>query len=241
MKPYEKIIVALDVKTEKEALSLAKKLKGKVGVFKIGKELFTACGPSIVKKIQKAGGKVFLDLKFHDIPNTIAKAVAQAAKLGVYMLTVHTSGGYEMMQAAAKAAKENAVKGKTPIILGVTVLTSLDDKALKDIGYKYNVAQTVLRLAKLAQKAGINGLVSSPKEVKILRKALGKNMVLVTPGIRPLLAAAGDQKRIMTPKDAIKSGADFMVIGRPITAYKNPAGRLDPAYAAELIAAEIAV
>ncbi|MDR0734717.1 MAG: orotidine-5'-phosphate decarboxylase [Elusimicrobiota bacterium] len=233
MKPYEKIIVALDVKMEKEALALVKKLKGKAGVFKIGKELFTACGPAIVKKIQKLGGKVFLDLKFHDIPNTVAKAVAQASKLGVYMMTVHTSGGFEMMQAAVKAAKENSQKGKEPIILGVTVLTSLDDKALKEIGFKYNPAQMVLRLAKLAKKAGVRGIVSSPKEVKILRKSLGKEMFLVTPGIRPLWAAAGDQKRIMTPKDAVRAGADYMVIGRPITAHKNPAE------AADLIVGEI--
>ncbi|MDR1123437.1 MAG: orotidine-5'-phosphate decarboxylase [Elusimicrobiota bacterium] len=233
MKNYEKIIVALDVETEAQAAALVKKLKGKVGVFKIGKELFTACGPSVVKKIQKLGGKVFLDLKFHDIPNTVAKAVAQAAKLGVYMMTVHTSGGFEMMKAAAVAAKENAPKGKAPVILGVTVLTSLDDAALKKIGFKDNAEKQVIRLAKMAEEAGLGGIVSSPKEVKKLRRALGKEMVLVTPGIRPLWAAAGDQKRIMTPKDAVKAGADYMVIGRPITAHKNPAE------AAELIAQEI--
>ncbi|MDR1684296.1 MAG: orotidine-5'-phosphate decarboxylase, partial [Elusimicrobiota bacterium] len=194
MKPYQKIIVALDVKTEREALALVKKLKNKVGVFKVGKELFTAAGPGIVKKIQKLGGKVFLDLKFHDIPNTVAKAVAQAAKMGVYMLTIHTSGGPEMMQAAAQAAKENAPKGRAPLILGVTILTSLDDAALKKIGFKHNAAQMVARLAKLAKEAGLGGIVSSPKEVKQLRRALGKEMVLVTPGIRPLWAAAGDQK-----------------------------------------------
>jgi orotidine-5'-phosphate decarboxylase len=232
-KSHEKIIVALDVKTEKEALALVKKLKGRAGVFKVGKELFTALGPGIVKKIQKLGGKVFLDLKFHDIPNTVAKAVAQAAKLGVYMMTVHASGGPAMMQAAARAAKENGKKGCAPIILGVTILTSLDDKELKKIGFKYNSEQMVLRLAKLAKEAGLGGIVSSPKEVKKLRKALGKDMVLVTPGIRPLWSAAGDQKRIMTPKDAVKAGADFMVIGRPITAHKNPAE------AALLIAREI--
>lgn len=233
MKPQDKIIVALDVKDEKAALALVKKLKGKVGVFKIGKELFTACGPSIVKKVQKLGGKVFLDLKFHDIPNTVAKAVGLATKLGVYMMTLHTSGGSEMMKAAAQAAKENAPKGKLPIILGVTMLTSLDDKALKEIGFKYNAEQMVIRLAKMAKKAGLGGIVSSPKEVKKLRKALGKDMVLVTPGIRPLWSVAGDQKRIMTPKDAVKAGADFMVIGRPITGHKNPAE------AATLIAKEI--
>lgn len=233
MKPHEKIIVALDVENEKAALALVKKLKGRVGVFKIGKELFTACGPGIVKKVQKLGGKVFLDLKFHDIPNTVAKAVAQAAKLGVYMMTIHTSGGGEMMRAAVKAAQENSPKNQTPIILGVTMLTSLDDKALKEIGFKYNAEQMVLRLAKMAKKAGVGGIVSSPKEVKKLRKTLGKDMVLVTPGIRPLWSVAGDQKRIMTPKDAVKAGASYMVIGRPITAHKNPVE------AAELIAKEI--
>jgi orotidine-5'-phosphate decarboxylase len=233
MKPYEKIIVALDVNTEKDALALVKKLQGKAGVFKIGKELFSACGPDIVKKIQKLGGRVFLDIKFHDIPNTVAKAVAQTAKLGVYMMTIHTAGGFEMMRAAVKAARENSSNGKTPIILGVTVLTSLDDKSLKEIGFKYNAAQMVLRLARLAKKAGVRGIVSSPKEVKILRKALGKEMVLVTPGIRPAWACAGDQKRIMTPRDAVKAGADYMVIGRPITEHKNPA------HAACLIAEEI--
>ena len=233
MKPYEKIIVALDVETQAQALALVKKLKGKAGVFKIGKELFTACGPDIVKKIQKLGGKVFLDLKFHDIPNTVAKAVTQATKLGAYMMTVHTSGGPAMMKAAADAAAAAAPKGKLPIILGVTILTSLDDSELKKIGFKYNAEQMVLRLAKLAKEAGLGGIVSSPKEVKKLRRALGKDMVLVTPGIRPVWAAAGDQKRIMTPRDAVKAGADFMVIGRPITAHKNPAE------AAELIAKEI--
>jgi orotidine-5'-phosphate decarboxylase len=138
-----------------------------------------------------------------------------------------------MMQAAARAAKENSPKGKESIILGVTILTSLDDKSLREIGFKYNSAEMVLRLAKLAKKAGAGGIVSSPKEVKMLRKTLGKDMVLVTPGIRPTWAAAGDQKRVMTPKDAIKAGADFMVIGRPITAHKNPAE------AADLIAGEI--
>jgi orotidine-5'-phosphate decarboxylase len=233
MKNSGRIIVALDVETEARALVLAKKLKGKVGVFKIGKELFTACGPSVIKKIQKLGGKVFLDLKYHDIPNTVAKAVAQACKLGVYMMTLHTSGGPEMMKAAAKAAGENSKAGKMPILLGVTVLTSLNDKELKKIGFKDNAEKQVIKLAKMAKEAGLGGIVSSPKEVKKLRKVLGKDMVLVTPGIRPFWAAAGDQKRIMTPKDAVKAGADFMVIGRPITAHKNPAE------AADLIAGEI--
>jgi orotidine-5'-phosphate decarboxylase len=157
----------------------------------------------------------------------VAKAVAQACKLGVYMMTLHTSGGPEMMKAAAKAAGENSKAGKRPILLGVTVLTSLNDKELKEIGFKDNAEKQVIKLAKMAKEAGLGGIVSSPKEVKKLRKVLGKDMVLVTPGIRPLWAAAGDQKRIMTPKDAVKAGADFMVIGRPITAHKNPAEAAD--------------
>ena len=233
MKPYEKIIVALDVENEKAALALVKKLKGKVGVFKVGKELFTAAGPSIVKKIQKLGGKVFLDLKFHDIPNTVGKAVAQATKLGVYMMTLHASGGVEMMEAAVSAAKENAPKNKMPILLAVTVLTSLDDGALKKIGFTSGAEDMVLRLAKMAKEAGVQGIVSSPKELKILRRALGPDMVLVTPGIRPAWSAAGDQKRITTPAQAVKDGCSFMVIGRPITAHKNPAA------SAKLIAKEI--
>ncbi|ACC98285.1 Orotidine-5'-phosphate decarboxylase [Elusimicrobium minutum Pei191] len=233
MKPYEKIIVALDVDTEKKALALVKKLKNKAGVFKIGKELFTSAGPGIVKKVQKLGGKVFLDLKFHDIPNTVYKAVASASKLGVYMMTIHTSGGSEMMKAAVKAAEENSTKNKRPIILGVTILTSLDDNALDEIGYKQGAEKMVLHLAKMAKKAGVTGIVSSPKELKKLRKALGPGMVLVTPGIRPVWSAAGDQKRITTPADAVKNGASFMVIGRPIT------GAKDPAKAAQMISDEI--
>ncbi|MDR0292203.1 MAG: orotidine-5'-phosphate decarboxylase [Elusimicrobium sp.] len=233
MKPYEKIIVALDVENERAALSLVKKLKGRVGVFKVGKELFTAAGPGIVKKIQKLGGRVFLDLKFHDIPNTVAKAVAQAAKLGVYMMTIHASGGTEMMASAVNAARENAPKGKKPILLAVTVLTSLDDDALKKIGFNQGAEQMVLRLAQMAREVGVDGIVSSPKELKMLRTALGPSMVLVTPGIRPAWSAAGDQKRITTPAQAVKDGCNFMVIGRPITAHKNPAE------AAKLIAKEI--
>ncbi|WP_428897919.1 orotidine-5'-phosphate decarboxylase [Parelusimicrobium proximum] len=233
-KPSDKIIVAVDVQTEAQALALVKKLKGKAGVFKIGKELFTACGPQIVKKINKLGGKVFLDLKFHDIPNTVAKAVAQACKLGVYMMTLHASGGEEMMRAAVQASKENSKKGSEPILLAVTILTSLSDKELKEIGFAYTAEKMVLRLAKLAKKAGVNGIVSSALEAKKLRKALGKDAVLVTPGIRPEWSVKGDQKRIMTPAKAIKAGSSYMVIGRPITGHKNPAE------AAELIAAEIA-
>lgn len=230
MKSYEKIIVALDVKTEAEALKLVKQLTGHVGVFKVGKELFTATGPQVIKKIHKLGGKVFLDLKFHDIPNTVAKAVESACALGVHMLTIHTSGGTEMMKAAVAAASK--FKNK-PIILGVTVLTSLDDKGVAEIGFSRKAEAQVLHLAKLAKKAGVPGLVSSAMEVKKLRRALGPEMVLVTPGIRPLWSVKGDQKRVVTPKDAIKNGASYMVIGRPIAGHKNPA------QAARLIAEEI--
>lgn len=230
MKPHEKIIVALDVNTEAEAMKLVKKLAPYVGVFKVGKELFVSSGPSIIKKIHARGGKVFLDLKFHDIPNTVAKAVDAACRLGVYMLTVHTSGGSEMMKAAADAAAKYKNK---PIILGVTVLTSMDDKGLKEINVCNTAERQVLHLAKMAKKCGLGGIVSSALEVKKLRRALGPDMALVTPGIRPLWSVKGDQKRVVTPKDAVKNGASFMVIGRPITGHKNPVE------AAKLIADEI--
>lgn len=218
--PKDRIIVALDVATKDEALALVEKLSVHVGVFKIGKELFTACGPEIVKEIQKLGGKVFLDLKFHDIPNTVAKAVAQSTKLGVYMMTLHTSGGSEMLKAAVESAKNNS--DNPPILLGVTVLTSLDDNGLKEIGFSCSAEEMVIKLVGLAKTSGVSGIVCSAKEVKKLREKFGDEIVLVTPGIRPTWSASGDQKRITTPKDAVDNGTDFMVIGRPITQSENP-------------------
>jgi orotidine-5'-phosphate decarboxylase len=218
------IIAALDVPTVEAALKLAQQIAPAVGAFKIGSELFTAAGPDIVKKIRATGASVFLDLKFHDIPNTVAKAVASAVQLDVQMITVHTSGGFEMLRAAEQAAEEVAWKlGRTPpIVLGVTVLTSLDTAALREIGLDVNVEYQVRRLATVATKAGLRGLVCSPQEVAKLRQAVPPAMQLVTPGIRTGAEKADDQKRTLTPKEAIAAGANWLVIGRPIYAADNP-------------------
>lgn len=218
------IIVALDVPTEDKALQLVQALAPVTGAFKIGKELFVSSGPDIVKKIRALGASVFLDLKFHDIPNTVSKAVAAAVRLDVQMLTIHTSGGSEMMRAAVKAAQETALQaGKnTPLVLGVTILTSLDSNELDEIGMEANVAKQVNRLATLAGKCGMGGLVCSPLEISGLRQILPKEIQLVTPGIRTGSDKADDQKRTLTPKEAIDAGASWLVIGRPITAAENP-------------------
>jgi orotidine-5'-phosphate decarboxylase len=218
------IIAALDVPTAEHALKLAEKIAPAVGAFKVGSELFTNAGPDIVKKIRAMGAMVFLDLKFHDIPNTVAKAVTSAVQLDVQMLTVHTSGGFEMLKAAEQAAEETAWKlGRTPpLVLGVTVLTSLDTPALREIGLDVNVEYQVRRLAAVAMKAGLRGLVCSPLELSLLRKVLPAQIQLVTPGIRTGAEKADDQKRTLTPKEAIVAGANWLVIGRPIYAAENP-------------------
>jgi orotidine-5'-phosphate decarboxylase len=218
------IIVALDVPTAEQALKLAEQVAPAVGAFKIGKELFVSAGPDIVKRVRATGASVFLDLKFHDIPNTVAKAVAAAVKLDVQMLTVHTSGGFEMLKAAEQAAEETAWSlGRIPpLVLGVTVLTSLDTAALREIGLDVNVEYQVRRLATVAMKAGLRGLVCSPQEVVKLRQTIPPAMQLVTPGIRTGAEKADDQKRTMTPKEAIQAGANWLVIGRPIYAAENP-------------------
>jgi orotidine-5'-phosphate decarboxylase len=218
------IIAALDVPTAEKALKLAGEIAPAVGAFKIGSELFTAAGPDIVKKIRALGALVFLDLKFHDIPNTVAKAVAAAVRLDVQMLTVHASGGFEMLRAAEQAAEEIAWKlGRTPpLVLGVTVLTSFDSGALREIGGDGNVEFQVRRLATLATKAGLRGLVCSPLEVSALRKILPASTQLVTPGVRTGAEKADDQKRTLTPREAISVGANWLVIGRPIYAAENP-------------------
>jgi orotidine-5'-phosphate decarboxylase len=193
-------------------------------MFKIGSELFTAAGPDIVKRIRATGASVFLDLKFHDIPNTVTKAVTAAVQLDVQMLTVHTSGGTEMLKAAEKAAEDTAWKmGRIPpLVLGVTVLTSLDVATLREIGLDVNVEYQVRRLATMANKAGLRGLVCSPQEVVKLRQLIPPAMQLVTPGIRTGEEKADDQKRTLTPKEAITAGANWLVIGRPIYAAENP-------------------
>ena len=230
------IIVALDVPTADAALKLVEKLAPVVGAFKIGKELFTSAGPDMVRSIRSLGAPVFLDLKFHDIPNTVAKAVAAAVHLDVQMLTVHASGGREMLKAAEQAAQENARKlGCTPpLVLGVTVLTSLDSAALQEIGLSPDVGLQVRRLASLATNAGLRGLVCSPREVSELRQMLPASTQLVIPGIRSQTAPADDQKRTLTAREALALGANWLVIGRPICAAE------DPRAAAEQILKEIA-
>jgi orotidine-5'-phosphate decarboxylase len=187
-------------------------------------EIFTAEGPRLLEEIAGQRKKLFLDLKYHDIPNTVAGAVRSAAKHGVHMLTLHTSGGREMLAKAAEAAAQEAARsGKSrAYLLGVTVLTSFKESELKDIGVPASVTEQVLRLASLAREAGLDGVVCSPQEIEIIKKELGKDFLVVTPGIRPDWAAAQDQKRIMTPAEALKKGADYIVIGRPITGAPSP-------------------
>jgi len=218
------IIVSLDVPTGEAALELVKKIAPVVGAFKIGSELFTSAGPDIVRRIRATGAAVFLDLKFHDIPNTVAGAVASATRLGVQMLTVHASGGVDMLKAAEQAAQETAKQTghNAPLVLGVTVLTSLSSQSLSEIGIDSNVARQVRRLANMATKAGLRGLVCSPLEVAELRQMLTADTQLVTPGVRTGAEKADDQKRTLTPREAIAAGANWLVIGRPIYAAENP-------------------
>jgi orotidine-5'-phosphate decarboxylase len=218
------IIVALDVPTAAAALKLVEQLAPVSGGFKVGSELFTVAGPDIVRRIRERGAMVFLDLKFHDIPNTVAKSVTAAVQLDVQMLTVHTSGGFEMLRAAEQAAQETGwrLSHSPPLVLGVTVLTSLDAGALKEIGLDANVDYQVRRLATVATKAGLRGLVCSPLEVAKLRQTIPPAMQLVTPGVRTGAEKADDQKRTMTPREALQAGANWLVIGRPIYAAENP-------------------
>ena len=218
------IIVALDVPSAEQALKLAEQVAPAVGAFKIGKELFVSAGPEIVRRVRATGASVFLDLKFHDIPNTVAKAVAAATRLDVQMLTIHTSGGGEMMRAAEKSAQDTAqsLGRPAPLVLGVTVLTSSNSETLAEIGCPANVGQQVERLANLAVKAGLRGLVCSPLEIADLRLILPSEIQLVTPGIRTGAEQADDQKRTLSPREAMQAGASWLVIGRPIYAAENP-------------------
>jgi orotidine-5'-phosphate decarboxylase len=214
------LIVALDVGDLASAAALVEQLYPTVTLFKVGLQLFTAEGPRAVEAVQKRGGAVFLDLKLHDIPNTVAGAVREAAKLGAAMCTLHASGGRSMLQAAAQAV---AGVGSTMRLLAVTVLTSLDAQGLEEaIGSKLDVTAQVVRLASLAREVGLDGVVASPHEIGLLRAALGSSMPLVIPGIRPAWASADDQRRVMTPREAAVAGADYLVIGRPITAAADP-------------------
>jgi orotidine-5'-phosphate decarboxylase len=234
----DRLLIALDVATAAEALALADRLRGSVGGFKIGKQLFTAAGPDVVRALAARGDRTFLDLKFHDIPNTVAGAVASATALGVWMLNVHASGGAAMMTAARAAADAAAGRADRPrpLVIGVTVLTSLDAAALASIGIVGSPEAQVRRLARLAQDAGLDGVVASARETAAIREACGENFLVVTPGIRGGAAAAGpdDQRRTTTPREAIAAGSSYLVIGRPVTA------AADPPAAARAIAAEIA-
>lgn len=218
------IIVALDFPDPDSALNLAKRLRGQPCHLKVGKELFTRSGPSIIEKLQYLDFKVFLDLKFHDIPNTVAKAVDAAASMGVWMVNVHASGGLKMMQAAREALTKFS---QPPHLIAVTVLTSLTDADLKDIGLSVTAEEQVQRLAHLTKQAGLDGVVCSPKEIKGLRDALGKDFLLVTPGIRPVGSAQNDQQRTLTPLQALDLGGNYLVIGRPITAAPDPVVALE--------------
>ena len=218
------IIAALDVPGLEQAEKLAKELAPAVGAFKIGKELFVAAGPEVVKRIRATGASVFLDLKFHDIPNTVARAVASVCRLDVQMLTVHAIGGRQMMEAAEQAVRSFAggTGAKPPLVLGVTVLTSSNESTLAETGCVGGVEEQVLRLASLAVQSGLPGLVCSPREISLLRKVLPRHIQLVTPGIRTGNEPPDDQKRTLTPREAIQAGADWLVVGRPITAAPNP-------------------
>jgi orotidine-5'-phosphate decarboxylase len=235
--PHERLVVALDVETGIQALDLVRSLHGTVGMFKIGKQLFTAEGPVLVREIVGMGERVFLDLKYHDIPATVSKACVEAAKLGVSLLNVHASGGRVMLRDAAYAladfcAKERIVR---PTLLAVTVLTSLDDELLAETGVGEPASAHVVRLASLARECGVDGVVASPLEIELIRRHVAsRDFVVLTPGIRPAGAAAGDQRRVMTPAEAIAAGADYIVVGRPITAAEEPRA------AAEAIAREMA-
>jgi orotidine-5'-phosphate decarboxylase len=219
--PRARIIVALDVPTTEAALALVRQLSPHAGLFKIGLQLYTAAGPEIVRAVRELGGRVFLDLKLHDIPNTVARAVESANSLGAEMLTIHLSGGRVMIKAATGAAAPEM------LLLGVTVLTSADESTLRETGIGSSIQEQVLRLAKLGVEGGMRGLVASPHELAPLRSAFGTGMKIVTPGIRPAGSAADDQKRAMTPVEALRAGADFLVIGRPITAARDPRSALD--------------
>jgi orotidine-5'-phosphate decarboxylase len=236
MTASEKLIVALDVSEHTNAIELVEKFKDYVGIFKVGIELFITSGPKIIEDINKKGKKVFFDLKFHDIPNTVSKAAIAATRLGVHMFNIHTSGGVEMMRRCRDIVIETCLKESLdrPKILGVTVLTSISKEILRDeLGIQYSLRTHVRHLSGLALKAGLDGVIASAREAAIIRNHCGRGFLIITPGIRPSWTPPDDQKRTMTPKEAIREGADYLVIGRSILKHA------DPLKALELITLEI--
>lgn len=230
LSPKDRLIVALDVSSAAEARKIVAAIGESASLYKVGKQLFTAEGPQVVRDLIASGRSVFLDLKFHDIPNTVAGAVREAAKLGVAMLTVHASGGRKMLTSAAEAAAQSSAK---PLVLGVTVLTSTSEAELAEVGVMGKLEEQVLRLATEVVQSGCGGVVASAREASMLRDKLGSGFAIVTPGVRPIGAEHGDQARVVTPAEALRAGATHIVVGRPIT------GAVDPAKAAREIVAEL--
>jgi len=232
----KRLVFALDVDSFDKAQALVEQLRDQVGLFKVGKQLFTRCGPRVVEMIRRQGCEVFLDLKYHDIPNTVAKAGVEACRLGVSMFNVHALGGLEMMQQTVKEVDAWCrIHGRTrPMMLAVTILTSSTEATLRGVGIDRPVMEMVTKLARLTKDAGFDGVVASPQEAPLIRAACGEDFAIVTPGVRPASAAMDDQKRVTTPAEAIAKGATHLVVGRPISAAENPA------QAAQMILAEIA-
>jgi orotidine-5'-phosphate decarboxylase len=226
------IIVALDFPDSKSALALAAKIDAKQCRLKIGKELFTRAGPDIVHELQKMGFDVFLDMKFHDIPNTVSGACRAAADLGCWMINVHASGGRSMLEAAAEAVNQSSHK---PLLIAVTILTSLDDQSLQEIGFNEGTKVMTQRLANLAKQAGLDGVVSSAHDIALTKQNQGGEFLVVTPGIRPVGSAVGDQARVATPQSAVAQGADYLVIGRPVTQADNPQAALEAIVAESML------
>ncbi|MDR2463620.1 MAG: orotidine-5'-phosphate decarboxylase [Verrucomicrobiales bacterium] len=220
----DQLILALDVSDANEALAWVRRCHDKIACFKIGLQLFTAQGPDFVREVRKTGAKVFLDLKLHDIPNTVAKAVESVCRLDIQFLTIHTLGGHDMMEAAVRAVSLSAPQ---TTLLGITVLTSHNNDDLDDLGFDHTTTGQSLLLAKLAKSAGLRGLVCSPQEVALLRKELGADFTLVTPGVRPVGAAVNDQSRVATPAEALANGSSHLVIGRPILHAPDPEAALE--------------
>ena len=226
MEPHEHLIVALDVDSKERAMELARVLTPHVGMFKVGMELFYACGPDLIHSIRELGAKIFIDLKLHDIPNTVSRAVKVLTRYGADIINVHAAGGTEMMQAASQSAGEEAARLNInrPRVIAVTVLTSLGQEELNDqIGITGSIEDRVKFWSKTAKESGLDGVVASAREAAAIRDMCGKQFIIVTPGIRPAGSAAGDQKRIVTPADALKAGSTYLVVGRPVTAAEDPA------------------